>query len=148
MLKFLNMNDESYQKKVQVVVIAQNELLLLEFNKIRPNDYVGFQNITGGVEGVESYETAALREVVEEIGVNTNILIDLKIEFKFHDRWKRNCIEKVFLCHFNKKPPIILSDEHVNFKWVNLSLVEPTDYVFPTNFEAFMAAKKYAENIK
>lgn len=148
MLKFLNMNDESIKKKVQVVVIAENELLLLEFNNNRPNNYVGFQNITGEVEGVESYEIAALREVVEEIGVDTSVVIDLKTEFKFHDRWKRNCFEKVFLCHFDKKPQIVLSEEHLNFKWVNLSQVRPADYTFPTNFEAFSVAKQYIENKK
>lgn len=137
------MNDESIKKKVQVIVIAEDALLLLEFNNQRPNNYVGFQNITGEVEGDESFQAAALREVIEEIGVPTNEIIDLKMEFKFHDRWKRNCFEKVFLCHLKKKPEIILSDEHLNFKWLNLSEVQKADYTFPTNFEAFITAKKY-----
>ena len=45
------MNDQDLKKKVQVVVIADNHLLLFEFNNQIPNNYVGFQNITGGVEG-------------------------------------------------------------------------------------------------
>ena len=142
------MNDQSIKKKVQVIVIAEDDLLLLEFNNQRPNNYVGFQNITGEVEGDESFQTAALREVIEEIGVTTSEIIDLKMEFRFHDRWKRNCFEKVFLCHLTKRPDIILSDEHLNFKWLNLSDVQKADYTFPTNFEAFITAKKYLEGKK
>lgn len=145
MLKFLNMNDESIKKKVQVVVVAENSVLLLEFNNARPDNYVGFQNITGEVEGVESFEIAALREVTEEIGVDAASVIDLKMEFNFHDRWKRNCFEKVFLCFLSKKPEIVLSEEHLNFKWVELSDIKQNDYRFPTNFEAFTAAKKFIE---
>ena len=145
MLKFLNMNEEITKKKVQVVVIAENSALLLEFNNQKLNNYVGFQNITGEVEGVESFEVAALREVVEEIGVDAPAVIDLKTEFKFLDRWKKNCFEKVYLCFLSKKPEIILSDEHLNFKWVPLSQVVVSDYTFPTNFEAFLAAKNYVE---
>lgn len=148
MLKFLNMNDESIKKKVQVVVIAENAVLLLEFNNTRANNYVGFQNITGEVEGIETFEVAALREVIEEIGVNPPAVIDLKIEFKFHDRWKRDCFEKVYLCFLSKKPEIFLSEEHLNFKWVDFSEVQKSDYTFPTNYEAFMVAKTYIESRK
>lgn len=145
MLKFLNMSDENLKKKVQVVVIAENSVLLLEFNNQRPGNYVGFQNITGEVEGIETFEAAALREVAEEIGVDAAMVIDLKKVFKFQDRWKKNCIEKVYLCHFSKKPEIILSDEHLNFKWVLLANIKNSDYTFPTNFEAFFEAKNYAK---
>ncbi|MBC7428278.1 MAG: NUDIX domain-containing protein [Bacteriovorax sp.] len=133
------------KKKVQVVVIAEHSVLLLEFNNQRPGNYVGFQNITGEVEGVETFEAAAIREVAEEIGVDAAFVIDLKKEFHFHDRWKKNCHEKVFLCHLSKKPEILLSEEHLNFKWVSLKNAKISDYTFPTNFEAFTEAKKYAE---
>ena len=143
MLKFLNMNDQTLKKKVQVVVIAENAVLLLEFNNTRGNNYEGFQNITGEVEGIETFEVAALREVQEEIGVNAPGVIDLNVEYKFLDRWKRNCFEKVYLCFLSKKPDIVLSEEHLNFKWLDFSEVQKTDYTFPGNYEAFLAAKKY-----
>jgi 8-oxo-dGTP pyrophosphatase MutT (NUDIX family) len=146
MLKFFNMSKENLKKKVQVVVIAEHSLLLLEFNNTRANNYVGFQNITGEVEGIETFEVAALREVMEEIGVDAPFILDLKKEFHFYDRWKKDCYEKVFLCHLSKKPEILLSDEHLNYKWLNLNDVKISDYAFPTNFDAFIIAKKYVED--
>ncbi|MBC7712122.1 MAG: NUDIX domain-containing protein [Rhizobacter sp.] len=139
------MSTEINKKKVQIVVVAEHSVLLLEFSNTRPNNYVGFQNITGEVEGIETFEAAALREVVEEIGFDAPFVIDLKKEFHFHDRWKRHCHEKVFLCHLSKKPDILLSEEHLNFKWISLKNVKISDYTFPTNFDAFLVAKDYVE---
>lgn len=135
------MNSETLKKKVQVVIIAEGDLLLFEFNNQIPNNYVGFQNITGSVENEESYYEAALRELEEEAGVAADV-IDTELEFTFHDRWGKNCVEKVYLCHLDKKPEIVLSAEHLNYKWVPAHQVQKTDYRFPTNFEAFLASKK------
>jgi len=136
------MNAETLKKKVQVVVIAESSLLLFEFNNQIPNNYVGFQNITGSVEGDESFIEAAVRELDEEAGINSTV-IDVHKEFTFFDRWKKNCLEKVYLCYLPKKPEIILNEEHLFYKWVPLLDVTVNDYTFPTNFEAFLAAKKY-----
>lgn len=136
------MNAETLKKKVQVVVIAESGLLLFEFNNQIPNNYVGFQNITGAVEGDESFIEAAIRELDEEAGVNSTV-IDINKEFTFFDRWKKNCLEKVYLCYLAKKPSITLNEEHLFYKWVPIEDVKASDYTFPTNFEAFLAAKKY-----
>ena len=144
MLKFWNMSRETRQKKVQVVVVAKSDVLLFEFNNQIPNNYAGFQNITGGVEGDESFEEAAARELSEEAGIQASV-IDLDIEFTFTGRWKNHCIEKVFLCYLDQKPDVVLSEEHLFCKWVPFVDVQNSDYTFPTNFEAFLAAKKYVE---
>lgn len=136
------MNAETLKKKVQVVIIAENELLLFEFNNQIPNNYVGFQNITGSVEGEETFEEAAIRELGEEAGIDSKV-IDIHKEFKFFDRWKKDCVEKVYLCHLPKKPEITLNEEHLFYKWVPMNKVVVSDYTFPTNFEAFEACKKY-----
>ena len=138
------MNDQDLKKKVQVVVIADNHLLLFEFNNQIPNNYVGFQNITGGVEGEESYEEAAKRELWEEAGLTSDV-VDINLKYEFFDRWKKNCVEQVFLCHLDKKPEITLNEEHLFFKWVPLDEVNPKDYTFPSNHGAFLAAKKFIE---
>lgn len=136
------MNEETLKKKVQVVIIADNTLLLFEFNDQIPNNYAGFQNITGSVEGKESFEEAALRELAEEAGINSQV-IDVHKEFTFYDRWKKDCLEKVYLCHLSKKPEIVLNEEHLFYKWVPIQDVQEKDYTFPTNFEAFLAAKEF-----
>lgn len=141
------MNDEILKKKVQVVIIAEESLLLFEFNNQIPNNYVGFQNITGSVDGDESFEEAAIRELAEEAGVDSSV-IDINKEFSFFDRWKKHCVEKVYLCHLNKKPEITLNDEHLFYKWVPVNDVVVNDFTFPTNFEAFESCIKYVQEKK
>jgi 8-oxo-dGTP pyrophosphatase MutT (NUDIX family) len=142
MLKFLNMKEEFIKKKIQVVVIAEDSALFLEFNSKSKNGPQGFQNITGSVENGESFEEAAVRELQEEIGVKCSQLSDLKMEFLFNDRWKNKCKEKVFLCLLDKKPAIVLSEEHKSYKWILLSKVQKSDYTFPSNFEALLNSQK------
>ena len=141
------MNEETLKKKVQVVIIAEGSVLLFEFNNQIPNNYVGFQNITGSVEGDESFEEAAVRELGEEAGIDSKV-IDIKKEFSFFDRWKKNCLEKVYLCHLPSKPEIVLNEEHLFCKWIPVNEVSVSDFTFPTNFEAFVACKKYIEEKK
>jgi 8-oxo-dGTP pyrophosphatase MutT (NUDIX family) len=138
------MNNETLKKKVQVVIIAEEGLLLFEFNNQIPNNYAGFQNITGSVEGDESFEEAAIRELAEEAGIDSAV-IDISKEFSFFDRWKKHCVEKVYLCYLNKKPEIVLNEEHLFCKWVPINDVVITDFTFPTNFEAFEVCKKYVQ---
>lgn len=141
------MNDQNLKKKVQIVIVAEESVLLFEFNNKIPGNYVGFQNITGGVEGEESFYEAAVRELVEEAGINSEV-IELNLTFEFFDRWKKNCLERVYLCHLPKKPEIILNEEHEFYKWVSVNSVQESDYTFPTNYQAFLAAKKYLEALK
>lgn len=144
MLKFLNMNEQNIKRKVQVVVVAQNEILLMEFNNEIPNNYVGFQNITGAVEEGENFLEAAIRELNEEAGIESEV-IELNLNFEFFDRWKKNCQEKVYLCHLDKKPKIILNEEHLFYKWLPLNEIKESDFTFISNFQAAIEAKKYLE---
>lgn len=136
MLKFSNMTNPSLKQKVQVVTIAEGQLLLLQFAKFHNE---GFQNITGSVEYDESYLEAARREMLEEIGVSDNV-VDTGMTFHFHDRWGCDVEEKVFLYNPPAKPAIRLSEEHQSYKWIPVSLVRREDFVFPTNFDAFKKA--------
>ncbi|MDO9183502.1 MAG: hypothetical protein Q7U04_13895, partial [Bacteriovorax sp.] len=53
--------------------------------------------------------------------------------------------ERIFLCLLNKIPPIVLSDEHQDFKWIDVDKVAVKDFVFPTNFEAFQKAMEFVK---
>ena len=125
--------------KVQVVTIAENCVLLLQFAKDRGE---GFQNITGSVEDDESFIEAARREMVEEIGVADNV-IDINLSFTFFDRWGSDVLEKVFLYHPAKKPDITISSEHQSYKWKSLQETTKEDFAYPTNFEALKKAMEF-----
>lgn len=129
------------KQKVQVVTIAENQLLLLQFAKFHDE---GFQNITGSVEYDETFLEAARREMVEEIGITDNV-IDVDLSFHFHDRWGCDVEEKVFLYNPPSKPVISLSEEHQSYKWVPVAEVKVSDFVFPTNFEAFKKALEFVK---
>lgn len=142
MLKFKDMSESSsnkYRQKVQVVVIAENDLLLLEFNTNERNNYHGFQNITGGVEADEDFKTAAIRELYEETGVIGEV-IELDLQFQFTDRWDHFITEKVFLCVLNQKPAVKICEEHKSFKWIAVKDVHVADYLFSSNYESFQKA--------
>ena len=133
MLKFKVMTTLMPKEKIQIVTIAENQLLLLQFAKFHNN---GFQNITGSVEKGETFREAANRELFEETGLSGH-LIETPLQFEFLDRWGFKVLEKVFFCKFDKIPSITLSDEHLNYKWIPINKVTLNDFVFPTNFEAF-----------
>lgn len=127
------------KQKIQIVTIAQKQLLLLQFAKYHNG---GFQNITGSVEEAESFEQAAARELQEEIGLEAE-LTDIGQSFSFKDRWGFEVEEKVFLCQLREIPDITLSPEHQSYKWLPLEKVTVNDFAFPTNFEAFKKALEF-----
>jgi 8-oxo-dGTP pyrophosphatase MutT (NUDIX family) len=141
------MKADLQKKKVQVVVLAEGKLLRLKFNEKKSGYVNSFQNITGSVEGEESFEEGAERELQEEIGLLQKC-IDLNFEFSFKDRWNNQVTEKVFLCFFDHIPAITLSDEHESYEWKNVTLVTPEDFLFPSNYQAFLLSQNYLADLK
>jgi len=133
------MTTSPLKQKIQIVTLAENQLLLLQFAKFHGG---GFQNITGSVENDETFQQAAERELHEEIGLAKSVT-DIGLTFSFKDRWGFVVEEKVFLCELNKIPSITLSEEHQAYKWVPIEKVTIADFVFPTNFEAFKKALEF-----
>ena len=134
------------KRKAQVVIIAKNQLLLLETAKSRGDIF--WQNVTGSVEENEDFLIGALREVQEETGIQAQSLIDLGLVFSFVDRFNKTVREKCYLCFLTKTPDIKLSDEHQNYKWIDITKVKDTDYKFPSNFEAFKKSLEMLERYK
>ena len=133
------MTTKALKQKIQIVTIADNQLLLLQFAQIYNE---GFQNITGSVEKDETFIEAAKRELMEEINIDAD-LRELPLEFDFFDRWGFQVKEKVYLCQLKKIPSIKLSHEHQSFKWIPVNEVTQKDFVFPSNFEAFEKALEF-----
>lgn len=135
-------------KKAQVVVAAIDPerqsflFLLLQTNKKRGEFW---QNITGKVEKDETYEEGALREAIEETGLEVEMLVDmieLGVQFDFIDQWKRKVHEKTFLIIVEKKFDIkIDSSEHEDFKWVELEKIHDGIVKHPSNYETLLKAQ-------
>jgi 8-oxo-dGTP pyrophosphatase MutT (NUDIX family) len=131
MLKFLNMNTLKQKRKVQVIILAESEILLL---KLAENRGGFWQNITGGVDENEDFSHAAIRELWEETGIKASV-IEIPFEFNFVDRWNRAVTEKVYLCKLDQKINPALSEEHSAFLWKKIDEISSTDYGYETNFK-------------
>lgn len=133
-------------RKAQIVVAThsasyQNKFLLLQTNEQRGSFW---QNCTGKVEDDEEFEAGALREVIEETGLNlANVLqiIDLSLDYHFFDRWQRNVHEKSYLVIVHNQWDVLIDpNEHGNFKWVEHHEIEFGCVKYPGNFEALKLA--------
>lgn len=135
-------------RKAQIVVataqpLRQNKFLLLQTNQERGSFW---QNCTGKIEDGEDFQTGAIREVMEETGLESeNIVevIDLELDFHFHDRWNRDVHERSYLIlvkdiwHIKIDP-----SEHQHFKWIDHSEITSDCVKYPGNFEALLKASQ------
>jgi 8-oxo-dGTP pyrophosphatase MutT (NUDIX family) len=133
-------------KKVQIIVIEKENLQRLLLLQTKEDRNFHWQNITGSVDGDESFEEAARRELLEESGLKGEIHI-LDTEFTFKDRWNKNVIEKVFLAlvSFTEKVSIS-SQEHQDFKWKSISEINREDFGYESNWLSFLSARKFIED--
>jgi len=141
------------KRKVQVVIVYNAEgnsqqILLLKTN-IRRQSF--WQNVTGGVDDNETFKKAALREAIEETGIfekEITSLIETDLSFSFHDQWKNDVEEKVFVLFTSKKWDVkIDSDEHDDYKWINIKDLNSELVKFETNYQAMLEAKKLIREI-
>lgn len=129
-------------KKAQVIVISKplKKILLLQTNKERGSFW---QNITGSIDNGESYLQGASRELLEETGITSKDLIDLKLKSTFFDRWGKDVVEKSFLCIIEDTVKIeIDSSEHQNYKWVSLTEISKEHFKYESNYNSAITAIK------
>lgn len=138
MLKLFNMTDPDIKQKVQIVVTTDDSILLLKLNDERGGFW---QNATGSVERNETFIDAAQRELLEETGIKVSVK-SLPLEFKFHDRWGFDVVEKTFHCHLPTKIKVILSDEHQAYKWVSYKKLSSGDYEYENHYQAADLTRK------
>lgn len=132
------MTSPKIKQKVQIVVTANDSILLLKLNEERGGIW---QNATGSVEKGELFLDAAKRELQEETGIIAE-LKELPLEIKFHDRWGFDVVEKIFHCHLKSKPKIKISDEHQDYKWLILKNLSESDYEFQNHFKSAILAEE------
>ncbi|MGT2912003.1 NUDIX hydrolase [Streptococcus cameli] len=116
-----------------VLLCLENEFLIIQRSEIKrgePNVYAGFWDIPGGgVEEDELPRDAAVRECLEETGIEINqedlsiLHEDSQLDFEKETVFTR----LVYACQLVEKPQEIILDpeEHVAYSWVPLS--EQTD---------------------
>ena len=134
-------------EKVQVVILKKDnesyDTLLLQTNQKRGSFW---QNITGGVElNDSSIHHAAQREIKEEIGLELEIqkIISLNQHFEYYDQNRDITYkEHFFVAIIPSKANITLSEEHINFKWVNTKFISLSNYKFESSFAALALALK------
>ncbi len=99
-----------------------------------------WQNVTGSVDDGEDFKSAAIREAIEETGLapeNIQSTTETDLVFKFHDQWKKDVTEKVFIIQCHSKWDIKLDPtEHENFKWISEEEVTKDCVHYESNYEA------------
>ena len=142
------------QSVLVVIYTPQRDVLLIE-----RADAPGFwQSVTGSKDFEdESYEATAVREVMEETGIDAtaagNLLQDWQLEnsYQIYPQWRhryapgvvRNT-ERVFgLCVAQPAPVILSPDEHISQWW--LPWCEAAERCFsPSNAEAILHLPRFA----
>jgi 8-oxo-dGTP pyrophosphatase MutT (NUDIX family) len=134
-------------KKAQVVLAAPDPesqtyfVLLLQTNERRGRFW---QNVTGKLEKSETFEEGALREAMEETGLDQGSvvdLIDLNLTHEFVDQRSREVIERAFLLVLDGQWKVKLDpQEHEAFRWVELDGINRDSVMHLGNFEALERA--------
>lgn len=108
-------------KVLSFIVNDKKELLLLKGSSNDPQFKKSFWYVvTGGCEKEDATkEDTVIREIKEEIGINTiNNIIYLNWIFKYNSLGKE-CTEYVYIAYTNSKK-IILNEENIDYKWCSL----------------------------
>ena len=137
-------------EKVQVVILkksSSNEdyyALLLQTNKTRGHFW---QNITGGVEDIDTnIFAAAQREISEEINVEQKIenIVYLDKYFEYFDTNRKTQFkEHLFLSIIPSDSVITISGEHVDYKWCPLESLTIQDFGFESSYQAISSTIEY-----
>jgi 8-oxo-dGTP pyrophosphatase MutT (NUDIX family) len=115
--KLLRYNRRCVRLKALVWIVRQGpsgpEVLLLE----RPPRRGGGEHpVTGKADRGESAEACAAREALEETGLRGE-LVELKYKHRYRGRKGKFFEEHAFLLRAAPGATLVLSDEHVGFRW-------------------------------
>lgn len=110
------MKDKHFGVAVKAIIKKGNEFLIIKKSNtetVTPNNY----DIPGGrIKFGEDVETALIREIKEETGLNINIKCPTNVwTFKVKDDFQ--LVGITFLCEF-VSGDLLLSEEHESFEWL------------------------------
>src|SRR5690554_5447977 len=128
------------KKKVQTILLYRDANKQIQFLLLQTNEQRGsfWQNVTGSVEPGEEFSDAALREAIEETGLDKNNvkrLIETDLLFEFQDRWGFQAREKVFVLEAAVPFQVRLDpSEHQNYKWLEKRELNEQSVYYPSNW--------------
>lgn len=109
-----------------VMINPENEILIVQ--RSEHDTFPLMWEFPGGsVEMNENPQDATIREVFEEIGIQTTPLYPLATVSDFSSKKNEHMIRVSYLCKYVKKD-IILSEEHSAYKWIPLHSVTTNNY--------------------
>jgi len=132
------------KQKAQAVIFYvdaknQKHFLLLQMNK-RRKEY--WQNVTGSLDPGESFEEAAIREVLEETKIPLENIIRSHgplLDFYFTDQWSNEVHEKVFAIQLKNRGEIEIDlSEHQDYKWVAQSEIHEKIVEYYSNYKSLL----------
>ena len=103
------------------IVRKENSKVEFLLMKRSPNEKYPniWQMVTGKIHNDETAYQAAIREIQEETGINTNsIFVVPHLNFFYNHESDENITIPVFVTLVNSNTEIKLSKEHTEFKWV------------------------------
>ncbi len=106
------------QKKILSFIAMDNKLLTLYSESHPEHGKGGWFVITGEVEGNETHEEAAIREILEETGLNIEEIIPLNWGSIYN--WGGDVCEEHNFITFVKPGEIILNEEHSKYEWLEI----------------------------
>ena len=110
----------SVEKSCGVVLYNSRRVLVLQHKSEDGKGHWDFPK--GHIEGGESELQTALRELEEETGISEISVVDgfrSEINYKIYKSGKGITKEVVFFLGITKIVDVVLSDEHVDFAWLN-----------------------------
>ena len=133
-------------KKISVFVVSSDKkILLLKTNHEKYNEsYLSI--INGSVDDGESFEDAANREVLEETGLKLKKLYFSGYSCTYEYPKDNLRTKKVFI-GLVKDNSVRLSDEHEDYKWVDLKEFK-TQFSWPDPEEELNKILKKISNLK
>lgn len=111
----------AYMIEAHIVRKIGNEIEFLLLKRSDKDIYPGvWQMVTGSIlSGEKAYE-AVLREIKEETGLAPDKLWVVPYMNSFYSRHRNHvCMVPVFTAIVDEKSEVVISDEHVEYKWVD-----------------------------
>ncbi len=103
---------------IKALIVKNGKILILK-RSAEEDCFKEEWDIPGGrIEFGEIPEVSLKREVKEECGINIDIIKPISIWTFFKNNKKTQVVGVTMLCKY-KSGKVKLSDEHMNFKWIN-----------------------------